>query len=97
MPIYVSLINWTEQGIKNFKDTTRRAQEFGDAVQKAGGRVHELLWTIGECDIVTVVEFPDDETATAALLRVGAQGNIRTRSMRAFNAEEMAGIIARTG
>jgi uncharacterized protein with GYD domain len=97
MPIYVSLINWTDQGIKNFKDTTRRAKEFGDAVEKAGGHVHQLLWTIGEYDIVSIVEFPDDETATASLLQVGALGNIRTNTMRAFNAEQMAGVIARTG
>jgi len=97
MPTFVTLINWTEQGIKNFKDTTQRAQDFTNSVEKAGGRVHELLWTVGEYDIVSVVDFPDDESLAAILLQVGAQGNIRTKTMRAFNAQEMTGVLERTG
>ena len=97
MPTYVSLIHWTEQGIKNYKDTTGRAEDFSKLVESAGGRVRELLWTVGEYDIVAVAEFPDDEPGTAALLQVGSLGNVRTNTMRAFNAEEMGGIIRRTG
>ncbi len=97
MPTYVSLINWTDQGVKNYKDSTRRAKEFSDGVQKAGGRVRELVWTVGQYDIVTVVDFPDDETATAALLQVGALGNIRTSTMRAFDSAQMDAVIRRTG
>jgi uncharacterized protein with GYD domain len=97
MPTYVSLINWTDQGIKNFKDTTHRAQDFTNVVEKAGGHVRELLWTVGEYDIVSIVDFPDDETATASLLQVGALGNIRTKTMRAFDGMQMARIIERTG
>jgi uncharacterized protein with GYD domain len=96
MPTYVSLINWTEQGIKNFKDTTQRAQDFTNSVEKAGGHVRELLWTVGEHDIVCVVDFPDDESLTASMLQVGAIGNIRTKTMRAFNAEQMTGVLDRT-
>jgi uncharacterized protein with GYD domain len=97
MPIYVSLINWTDQGIKNFRDTTKRAQDFTSLVEKGGGKVHQLLWTVGEYDLVSVVEFPEDESGVAALLQVGALGNIRTKTMRAFSAQDMDGIIARTG
>jgi uncharacterized protein with GYD domain len=97
MPIYVSLINWTDQGIKNFRDTTKRAQDFTSLVEKNGGKVHQILWTVGEYDLVSVVEFPQDESGVAALLQVGALGNIRTQTMRAYNAQEMDGIIARTG
>jgi uncharacterized protein with GYD domain len=96
MPRYVSLINWTDQGIKNFRDTTKRAQDFTTVVENSGGKVHQLLWTVGEYDLVTVVEFPEDESGVAALLQVGAGGNIRTKTMRAFDAHEMEGIIART-
>jgi uncharacterized protein with GYD domain len=95
MPTYVTLVHWTEQGIKNFKDTTSRAQDFVKLVEGWGGSVQELLWTVGEYDIVSVVEFPDDETGTAALLRLGASGNVRTNTMRAFNSEEMAAIVSR--
>jgi uncharacterized protein with GYD domain len=97
MTAYVSLINWTDQGIKNFRDTTQRAADFSRLVESSGGRVRELLWTVGEYDIVCVIDFPDDETGVATLLRLGSAGNIRSSTLRAFSAEEMAGIIARTG
>jgi uncharacterized protein with GYD domain len=97
MATYVSLINWTEQGIKNFRETTQRAHDFTGLVEAAGGRVRELLWTVGGYDIVCVVDFPDDEAGVAALLQVGSAGSIRSTTMRAFNAEEMAGIIRRAG
>jgi uncharacterized protein with GYD domain len=97
MTAYVSLINWTDQGIKNFRDTTQRAQDFSRLVESAGGRVRELLWTVGAYDIVSIVEFPDDEAGVAALLQVGSRGSIRSNTMRAFNAEEMAGILHRAG
>jgi len=97
MATYVSLINWTEQGIKNFRDTTQRAQDFSRLVESSGGKVRELLWTVGEYDIVCVAEFPDEEAGVAALLQVGSAGNIRSNTMQAFDAEQMASIIRRTG
>lgn len=96
MTTYVSLINWTEQGIKGFRDTTQRAEEFSKLVESSGGRVRELVWTVGEYDLICIADFPDDETGAAALLQVGATGNIRSKTMRAFSAGEMAGIISRT-
>lgn len=97
MPTYVSLIHWTEQGIKNYKDTSMRLEDFTKLTESKGGQVREALYTVGEYDIVIVTEFPDDETATTALLQVGSLGNIRTNTMRAFTADEMGGIISRTG
>jgi uncharacterized protein with GYD domain len=97
MPTYVSLINWTDQGIKNFRDTVRRAEDFRGLVQRNGGQVRQIVWTLGEYDVVGVVDFPDDETATVTLLQLGALGNVRTKTMKAFDAEQMAAIIQRTG
>jgi len=97
MPTYVSLVKWTDQGIKNYKDSPSRAADFAKLVESSGGRLREILWTVGEYDIVTVAEFPDDETATAALLKISSLGNIRSTTLRAFNADEMASIIARAG
>jgi uncharacterized protein with GYD domain len=97
MATYVSLINWTEQGIRNFRDTTQRAADFSRLVESVGGKVRELLWTVGEYDIVCVADFPEEESGVAALLQVGASGNIRSNTMRAFTAEQMADIIGRTG
>ena len=97
MATYVALIDWTDQGIKNFRDTTRRADDFTNLVEKSGGRVRELLWTIGAHDIVCILDVPDDETLVSLLLQVGALGNIRTTTLKAFDARQMDGIIERTG
>jgi uncharacterized protein with GYD domain len=97
MPTYVSLVNWTEQGVKNFRDTLRRAEDYRGLVEKSGGQVRQLLWTLGEYDIVAVADFPDDETATAVVLQTAAGGNVRTKTMKAFDADQMSAIIQRTG
>jgi len=78
MPSYVSLVNWTELGIKNFPDTVRRAEEFSRWVTGSGGKVRELLWTVGEYDVVHVSEFASDEKASAAFLRLASAGNVRS-------------------
>jgi len=96
MPAYVSLLNWTDQGIKNFRQSTERAKEFTKLVEASGGTVRELVWTVGEYDLVTVIDYPDEESAVAASLKLGAAGNIRSNTMRAFSASEMERIIART-
>jgi uncharacterized protein with GYD domain len=97
MPTYVSLVNWTEQGVKNFRDTVRRGEDVRGLVEKNGGQLRLLLWTLGEYDLVSVIDFPDDETATAVLLQVAAGGNVRTKTMKAFDAEQMGAIVQRTG
>ena len=56
-----------------------------------------LICSASNAFMVTVTDFPDDETATAVLLQVGALGNIRTKTMKAFDAEQMSAIIQRTG
>jgi uncharacterized protein with GYD domain len=95
MPRYVSLIDWTQQGVANFKETVDRYQAAEQQFEQVGVRFVDVYWTLGEHDIVAVLEAPDDETATAALLATGSQGNIRTRTMRAFSTEEMRAIIAK--
>ena len=93
MPRYVSLIDWTEGGIANFKETVDRYEAAQQQFEKIGVRFVDVYWTLGEHDIVSVLEAPDDETATAALLALGAQGNIRTKTMRAFSRDEMRTVI----
>jgi uncharacterized protein with GYD domain len=92
MAKYVSLINWTEQGIGSFRETVDRFDAARKIAADMGGSL-EAHWTLGEFDIVAIMEFPDDETATAFLLKVGSLGNLRSRSMRAFDADEMSRII----
>ncbi|TQK51855.1 uncharacterized protein with GYD domain [Streptomyces sp. SLBN-118] len=95
MPTYVSLLNWTDQGVRGYKDTQQRSEAFSAAAQKLGMKVLNLYWTVGPYDIVAVVEAPDDETATAVLLQVSGLGNVRSTTMRAFGQEEMGRIIAK--
>ena len=97
MATFVSLVNWTDQGIKTYRDSLRRAEDYRGLVEQHGGQVRQLVWTLGQYDVVAVTEFPDDETATAVALQTGALGNIRTRTMKAFDAEQMNAIIQRTG
>jgi len=95
MPTYVSLINWTEKGAASFKETVDRA-EAGKALAGAfGGALREIYWTLGPYDVVAVSEAPDDESATAFALSLASQGNVRTTTMRAFEAGEMKAIIAK--
>ncbi len=97
MPRYVSLISWTEQGIKTFRDTVSRADDAARLAEKMGGRLERVLWTLGPYDIVAIAEFPDDETGTAFLLALGSVGNVRTTTLRAFEAEEMERIVSKAG
>lgn len=97
MPTYVSLIDWTDQGVANFKDTVDRYAAVRDAVSALGVRFKDIYWTVGQHDLVAIVEAPDDETAAAALLSIAAQGNLRSTTLRAFSADEMRAVIAKTG
>jgi uncharacterized protein with GYD domain len=93
MARYVSLIDWTGQGITNFKDTVDRYEAAEQQFEELGVRFIDVYWCLGEHDIVAVVEAPDDETVTATLLALGAQGNVRTKTMRAFSRDEMRAVI----
>ena len=95
MATYVSLLRWTDQGIRNVKDTAKRAANFSAAVQKAGGSAKDIYWTVGRYDIVATFEVRDEATATAILLGFGALGNIRSETLRAFGEDEIKGILAK--
>lgn len=96
MPTYITLLNWTDQGIRAYKNTTERTDAFVSALQKLGARLVDIHWTVGPYDLVATVEAPDDETATAALLQLGGMGNVRTTTLRAFSREEIESVIAKT-
>jgi uncharacterized protein with GYD domain len=93
MPTYISLINWTDQGIRTAKDTLDRASAATALAESMGGTIKDIYWTNGPYDIVTVAEFPDDATGTAFLLAAGSEGNIRTTTLRAFNRDEVAEVL----
>jgi uncharacterized protein with GYD domain len=95
MATYIVLGNFTDQGIRSVKETAKRAEAFKEMARKAGVKVKEVYWTLGQYDLATIVEAPDDETATALGLSACSLGNIRTQTLRAFSAEEMGQIIAK--
>jgi uncharacterized protein with GYD domain len=95
MATYVVLANFTDQGVRNAKDSPKRADAFKDMAKKCGATVKEIFWTQGLYDIVTIVEAPDDVTATALALSVGALGNVRTQTLRAFSAADMKGVVGK--
>ena len=95
MATFVTLANFTEQGIRNAKESPDRAAAFAENAEKLGVKMKGIYWTVGRYDAVAIVEAPDDETATAVLLGLGALGNVRTETLRAFSAEEMKGILSK--
>ncbi len=97
MATFVSLVNWTDQGIRSYKDTAKRADAFTQLVERHGGSVKGIWWTLGEYDIVAIGEAPDAETYTALTLELGALGNTRTQTLQAFDRTEIEQIIAKTG
>jgi uncharacterized protein with GYD domain len=97
MPTYVVLSNFTEQGIGKIKDTTKRSEDFKKAAKKAGISVKEILWTLGQYYLVTVIEAPDEISAAALGLNVAKLGNIRSHTLRAFSADDMAKILEKVG
>lgn len=94
MATYVTLASFTEQGIRNVKESPERLKAFQAMLEKLGVTLKSVHYTTGAYDIVTVVE-GSDEAVTAALLKVGVLGNIRTQSMRAFSPQEMTAIIGK--
>jgi uncharacterized protein with GYD domain len=97
MPRYVVLVNWTDQGIRNVKQTQERTDHGGEIAEKHGLKLEQAYWTVGAYDMVTVFEAPDEEALSAHLLEIGSMGNVRTTTLRAYDEEEMSGILQRLG
>jgi len=95
MPLYVSLVNWTDQGVRSAKDAPSRWEQGRAAIEQAGGRIVGQWWTQGRYDAVVVTEWPDDESASVNALSYAAAGNVRTETLRAFTTEEMQKIVQR--
>ena len=97
MPAYVSLFNFTEQGIRNIKDSPNRAKAVAKAIEGMGGRMIGIWWLLGQYDGIVILDAPNDEVVTQLLMMTGMQGNVRTLTMRAFSEEEASNIISRLG
>jgi uncharacterized protein with GYD domain len=94
MPTYISLISYTDQGIKNIKDSPKRLEATKKALKQLGGEVKAYYMTQGGYDGVLVFDVPNELALTTFLLTTGAAGNVRTTSLRAFPEEEFKKHIA---
>ena len=95
MPTYIVLANFTEQGMRNIHDSPKRAEAFKDTAKKLGATVKDMYWTLGQYDIVAIVEAPDEVTMTALGLSTGKLGNVRTQTLRAFAPADMKNILGK--
>ncbi len=95
MATYIVLIKFTDQGIRNVKQSPERAKAAIAAAEKLGIKVKDRYRTLGAYDGVLIVDAPDDETISAWALSRGSQGNTRTQTMRAFSTNEMNNILAK--
>ena len=95
MPTYISLIKWTDQGIRNVKESPQRLDATRKGIEAAGGKLIGFYLTMGRYDAVLISEAPSDEAAAASVLTAGSQGNVRTETMKAFPEDQYRNIIAK--
>ena len=96
MAKYVALLQYTDQGIRGVKDTTKRATAFWEKTAgKFGVKVSELLWTLGQYDSVVVAEAPNDEAMAACSLSLAKLGNVKIQTLRAFQAPEVESLLGK--
>ena len=92
MARYLSLIQFTDQGIKSLGDSTQRAERFRQAVKAAGGDVEATYWALGEFDGAIVFRVPDEQVAARLLVQLGQEGNVRTKTLAVFDSKEFVTI-----
>ena len=96
MNTYIALLNFTNQGVQNFRESPLRANAFKSICKQTGVKVREQYWTMGDHDGVVIFDAPNDEAATATMLSLGALGNVRTKTLRAFDVAGFKRVIARS-
>ena len=95
MPTYVVLGKYTEQGGRGINDAVSRANAIEQRLQQVGARLVSWHMTLGEYDLVTIIDVPSDEVALQLALEVAKVGNVRTTTLKAFTREEVAAVISR--
>jgi uncharacterized protein with GYD domain len=93
MQSYIMLMKWTDQGIKDIKNLAKRVQGNVKAFEALGGKVTGVYVVMGEYDLVAIGEAPNDEAAMAFAMGVGAQGNARTTTLKAFSVNQFADVV----
>ncbi len=95
MATYIVLASFTDQGIRTVKDTTKRSQAVEEAAKRFGATLKAQYWTLGSYDIVAIFDAPDEASITALSMAIGAAGNVRTQTLRAFSKDETNAILSK--
>ena len=95
MSLYISLVNWTDQGIRNVKEAAGRLDAGKKAVEKAGGKMLAWYLTMGRYDALIIYDFPNDEVAAGFFLKLGSLGNIRTETLKTYTEGQFRDIVAK--
>jgi uncharacterized protein with GYD domain len=86
---------FTDQGIRNIKETGKRAEAVRTMIKNAGGTVKDIFWILGQYDVVLIADAPDEKSMTALILNIGSLGNVRTQTLRAYKADEIEKILSK--
>ncbi len=92
--LFIGMLSWTDQGIRSVKDTPKRVQAAKEAAKKFGIEIKHIFLTTGEFDVLTILEASDGDKVAKFSMATGAQGNIRTRTVRAWPEAEMIKLIS---
>ncbi len=95
MITYIGLLNFTDKGIQSIKDSPKRAAAAKEIGKKMGVNMRDVYWTLGESDLVCVLEADDVASLSAFNLAIASQGNVRSKSLRAFSASEFEKALAK--
>ena len=93
MPTYIALLNWTQQGVQNVKDSPSRLEKAKAAMKAAGGEMKAFYMTMGQYDMVAVIEAPNDEAYAKTILAISSAGGVRSQTLRAFTEDEYRKIV----
>ena len=93
MPTYVSLLNWTEQGVRTVKDLPQRIADFRQMAQGKGATLREVFVTMGQYDVVGITEAPSDKVAARLMLALAGRGNTRTTTLKASTEAEIPSLL----
>lgn len=93
MPTYLIQSQWTDQGIRNVKESAKRLDLGKKKLKEMGGEIKAVYLTTGAYDMLAVAEAPTDAILAAYVLWLGSQGNLRTQTVKAFTEDEYRSIV----
>jgi uncharacterized protein with GYD domain len=94
MPTFILSLNWTDQGIRSVKDAPKRAQAARELAQKVGVEIKDVYLTSGDDDLLVIVDTPNGDNVAKFALALSSQGNVRTRTARAWPQAEFQKLIS---